>query len=187
MSRSKTSQCLDATDLKRRLEEQIFFARAVRLYMDSGLISPDADSNYTGRKSIRFSEGDVEVLEAVATLRKADFSIADIRTMQSEPGQVKEILEAHKQKLVGDIENKKMILQHLREIEEDTSPTYMEIAEHLRRSASRNHIPKEDSGMHLRDIQEIFKKRKPALIAFALLLVNVEFTNSSLRPYARAA
>ena len=27
--------------------------------------------------------------------------------------------------------------------------------------------------MHLRDIQEIFKKRKPALIAFALLLVNV--------------
>ena len=77
--------------------------RAVRLYMDSGLITPDAESSYTGRKSIRFSESDVEILEAVATLRKADFSIADIRAMQSEPEKVEEILEAHKQGADGEI------------------------------------------------------------------------------------
>ena len=147
--------------------------RAVRLYMDSGLITPDAESSYTGRKSIRFSESDVEILEAVATLRKADFSIADIRAMQSEPEKVEEILEAHKQKLVGDIENKQMILARLREIDGTAVPTYMEIAGHLRRSASLNHIPKEDLSMRWRDVQEIVKKRIPALVAFAVMLVNV--------------
>ncbi len=147
--------------------------RAVRLYMDSGLITPDAESSYTGRKSIRFSESDVEILEAVATLRKADFSIADIRAMQSEPEKVEEILEAHKQKLVGDIENKQMILARLREIDGTAAPTYMEIAGHLRRSASLNHIPKEDLSMRWRDVQEIVKKRIPALVAFAVMLVGI--------------
>jgi DNA-binding transcriptional MerR regulator len=53
--------------------------RAVRLYIENGLLSPRQDSSYAGRKSITFSEEDVEILEVIATLRRAGFSLSDIR------------------------------------------------------------------------------------------------------------
>ncbi len=77
--------------------------RAVRLYIDNGLLSPVEESSYTGRKSIHFSEADVEILDAIATLRKADFSIDDIRDMQLHQDRTHTILDMHKQKLTGDI------------------------------------------------------------------------------------
>ncbi len=49
--------------------------RAVRLYIENGLLSPRQESNYAGRKSIDFSEEDVETLEVIATLRKSGFSL----------------------------------------------------------------------------------------------------------------
>ena len=49
--------------------------RAVRLYIENGLLSPRQDSSYAGRKSITFSEEDVEALEVIATLRRAGFSL----------------------------------------------------------------------------------------------------------------
>ncbi len=54
--------------------------RAVRLYIENGLLSPRQESNYAGRKSIEFSEEDVETLEVIATLRKSGFSLSPIFT-----------------------------------------------------------------------------------------------------------
>ena len=51
--------------------------RAIRLYMESGLVVPKQDYNYMGRRSISFSEEDVRILEAVAILRRAEFFLAD--------------------------------------------------------------------------------------------------------------
>jgi len=148
--------------------------RAVRLYIDNGLLSPLEENSYTGRKSIQFSEKDVEILDAIATLRKADFSIADIRDMQLSPDRVHTILDAHKQKIAGDIENKQRILHMLEKIEStDSSLQYIEIAEQLRQSASRNYVPKEDSNMHIKDFQQIIRHRIPSVAAFALLLIEV--------------
>jgi rod shape-determining protein MreB len=56
--------------------------RAVRLYIENGLLSPNQESSYSGRKSISFSAEDVEILQNIAVLRKAEFSLADIRDMQ---------------------------------------------------------------------------------------------------------
>ncbi len=53
--------------------------RAVRLYIDSGLVDPKRESSYTGRSAIYFEEADIEKLRVVAVLRKAGFSIADIK------------------------------------------------------------------------------------------------------------
>lgn len=148
--------------------------RAVRLYIENGLLSPVEESSYTGRKSIQFSETDVEILDAVATLRKADFSIADIRDMQLYPDRTHTILQMHKQKITGDIQNKQRILQMLEEIDNDNSSLpYTEIAGLLRQSASRNHLPKEDSGMRFKDVQRIIRHRVLSAAAFALLLVGV--------------
>lgn len=147
--------------------------RAVRLYIESGLLQPKEESNYAGRRSIHFSESDIAELEAIATLRRADFSITDIRQMKEHPESIGTILEANKEKLEADIESKKQILQSLISLDSTTETDYKEIAEHLRRSASRNTIPKEDSIMNFKDFQKLIKNRIFSVLAFALLIVGI--------------
>ena len=50
--------------------------RAVRLYIDSGLLSPDKTENYAGRRSFDFSQEDLSRLNRIAALRAVGFSIA---------------------------------------------------------------------------------------------------------------
>ncbi len=145
--------------------------RAVRLYIDNGLLSPSEEHSYTGRKSIQFSENDVAILEVIATLRKADFSISDIRNMQTSPERIHTIIDLHRKRLTGDIENKQRILQVLGEIKDTDSMEYTEIAEMIRRSASSNIVPKEDSIMRFKDFQQFIKHRILSVVAFALLVV----------------
>lgn len=147
--------------------------RAVRLYIDSDLLSPEEEISYTGRKSIQFSEKDVETLEIIATLRKADFSISDIREMQRSPENIQRILDAHKLTLAEEIESKSRILKTLEKADGTVSSDYKKVAELLRRSASRIYIPKEDSAMRFKDLEDSVKRRIPALIAFAILLVGL--------------
>lgn len=147
--------------------------RAVRLYIENGLLFPNEEINYAGRRTIHFSENDVYTLEAIATLRKADFSIVDIREMQETPSNIHSILDLHRQKLAEDIENKQQILQNLSSINVTEPLDYTEIAKSLRKSASRNTLPKEDSRMNFKDFQQIIKNRIYSVIAFALLLIGI--------------
>ena len=66
--------------------------RAIRLYIENGLVAPNVNESYSGRRNIEFSEEDVERLKSISVLRKAGFSIAQIKLMQSEPEKSKEIL-----------------------------------------------------------------------------------------------
>lgn len=61
--------------IKHVMEKTGLTDRAIRLYIENDLVKPECDENYNGRKSIDFSENDVEQLKNIALLRKADFSI----------------------------------------------------------------------------------------------------------------
>ncbi len=65
--------------------------RTVRFYMQKGLISPHGEWR-NGREYSDFSEEDVEMLRAIATLRELSFSIDDILTMQRTPGTIPAIV-----------------------------------------------------------------------------------------------
>ena len=56
--------------------------RAIRLYIENSLVSPSCNENYAGRRNIEFSADDVEALKNVATLRKAGFSINEIKLLK---------------------------------------------------------------------------------------------------------
>ena len=85
--------------MKEVLEQTDLTDRAVRLYMENGLVSPSCSENYAGRKNIEFSEEDVDKLNNIATLRKAGFSISEIKLMGS--GQVRYIMEYNAGSPVG--------------------------------------------------------------------------------------
>lgn len=57
--------------------------RAVRFYVSEGLVTPESQ-NVRGRTYIEFSETDVQTLQAVAVLRKAQFTVAEIVLMQGD-------------------------------------------------------------------------------------------------------
>ena len=61
------------------LEKTGLTDRAVRLYIEHGLITPVTRSSYSGRKNVEFSDGDVEKLCRISLLRKADFSLPQIK------------------------------------------------------------------------------------------------------------
>ena len=147
--------------------------RAVRLYMESGLLTPRQESNYMGRRSFSFDEEDVRVLEAVAILRRADFSIADILQMQRNPESLPDVVAAHQRRLAEEIATKERILGTLKQYDGQVQKDYVRLADAISGSASRNSIPKEDSGMNLKDFTRMIRKRIPALIALVLLLVAV--------------
>lgn len=79
--------------MKEVTEKTNLTERAVRLYIENGLITPSFNESYSGRRNIDFSSDDVEKLKRISVLRKAGFSIAQIKLMQSEPEKCKEVLE----------------------------------------------------------------------------------------------
>ncbi len=57
--------------------------RAIRLYIENGLLAPENQKSHTGRNSFAFTEADIEALQQIALLRKADFSLEQIKALQS--------------------------------------------------------------------------------------------------------
>ena len=147
--------------------------RAVRLYIENGLLSPRQDSSYAGRKSIMFSEEDVETLEVIATLRRAGFSLADIHRMQEDPSCAREVLDGHRDALMEEIEQKQKILQKLSAIPADTPVSCRTIADGIRASASSQTVPKEDSNMSFRELKTLLSRRTTSLLTFVFLLLGV--------------
>ena len=62
--------------------------RAVRYYIEEGLIEPDFTENYLGRRNYEFDEEDVRALKRVAKLRSYDFSVAEIGCMIRSPEKI---------------------------------------------------------------------------------------------------
>ena len=66
--------------------------RAVRLYMEKGLVTPPYTENYNGRKNYDFSPQDIACLQNIALLRRAGFSIAEIQRMQQNTAAIPQVL-----------------------------------------------------------------------------------------------
>ena len=147
--------------------------RAIRLYIESGLVGPKEEWSYTGRRAFSFSEDDVRTLENVATLRRADFSISDIAAMKEKPACIPDIVSRHQRNIKSDIESKQLILSTLEHCDCEGVNDYGEIADAIRSSACKKTLPKEDSGMNWEKIKCIVIKRISAILALVLLLIGL--------------
>ncbi|MBQ3127145.1 MAG: MerR family transcriptional regulator [Clostridia bacterium] len=147
--------------------------RAVRLYIDSGLIAPERVSSYTGRSAIHFSEADVAVLEVVATLRQAGFAIADIKSMMETPEVIPDRIAARRAALADEIAEKEAVLAVLGRLGDAPIADCAALAAHLRASAPEKSVPKEDSGMSFKEIKRVVRGRIPSLVALAAAAVGL--------------
>lgn len=95
--------------MKEVLQQTGLTDRAVRLYIRQGLVCPTQTQSYTGYRHIDFSAQDVSVLRQIALLRRADFSIAEIRSMQQDGSSIPQIVQAYRLREQANGQNKQDI------------------------------------------------------------------------------
>lgn len=130
--------------MKEVIEKTGLTDRAVRLYIDEGLALPDIEESYSGRKSIDFSENDVERLKNVALLRKAGFSIADIKSIVDDNSTAKDIIGKFIEQTENNIAHETEIVKKLKGISFDEAVTLETICESLSATVKEKEVPKED-------------------------------------------
>lgn len=145
--------------------------RAIRLYIDNGLLNPRIEESYSGRKSIDFTEDDIERLNNIAMLRKAGFSISDVKNMVDNNG-IKDIIEKYIVETETEIGYKTEIVEKLKNISFNEEVTIETICNSLSSTVEKTEIPFEDMNL---TAKEIVKKVLSVISASFLLLFSVAF------------
>lgn len=130
--------------IKEVIEKTKLTDRAIRLYIDNGLVFPGIEENYSGRKNIDFSENDVERLNQIALLRKAGFSISDIKTIISDDEKIEEIVTKFIEETDEELKSKTEVLEKLKTISFDEKVSLKILCEKLSPTVGEAQVPQED-------------------------------------------
>ena len=123
--------------------------RAIRLYIENGLVAPSCSENYAGRKNIEFTDDDVVKLRNIATLRKAGFSIGEIKLMLSGKASCRITLEEFIAKTSERIESDKAVLEKLEAVVMTEEISVDTICESLNSVTEEKEVPTEDTQVSL--------------------------------------
>lgn len=123
--------------------------RAVRLYIDNDLIHPDCDVSYSGRKKLDFSESDVQQLSNIAILRKADFSISEIKAILQGGKASKDALVDYIKNVSENIEKNRRILKALEPLQGAEDLTVEMICRQLTCTVAEEKMPVSDMRLSL--------------------------------------
>lgn len=122
--------------------------RAIRLYIDSGLLAPDKTENYAGRRSFDFSEDDVVRLDRIAALRASGFSIAQIREILQNPDCIPSVVSEVTESKEEEQGRGARVLDLLHSLDGEIA-SFDELADRLRGGEVKT-PPAEDSRLRLR-------------------------------------
>lgn len=157
--------------MKEVIERTDLTDRAIRLYIENGLVSPSCSESYAGRKNIEFSVEDVEALKNVATLRKAGFSIAEIKLMSSGQVPCRETLEEFIEKTTAKIESDKAVVEKLEAVISDEKLSIELICESLNSATKEKEIPESDTKLSLTEKIEKYFFILIAVAGFLWLII----------------
>lgn len=159
--------------IKQVIKETGLTDRAIRLYIENDLVKPEYDENYNGRKSIDFSENDIKQLKNIALLRKAGFSIQEIKSLQmgGEIAQqtVKEYINRTNEKIQFNSE----IIEKIGSLIDDKNVTVEIICERLSSNLINEKVPAEDMELPTR---EKVKRTICMVISIFGMTISVLFT-----------
>lgn len=142
--------------------------KAIRLYIENGLVAPSIDESYSGRKSIEFSDDDVERLSNIALLRKAGFSIADIKEIIESDEKAKNVVKRFIEETENNIQHETEIIEKLRSIPAENGISMKTICESLSKAVEKKQVPKED--MKLSALERTIRGFFCALGGFGMLV-----------------
>jgi len=118
--------------------------RTIRYYIEQNLIAPNYTENYLGRRTFDFTEADIEELNNIATLRKFDFTIEEIREIILSPENSKVIINNVKKRISESIAENDKKLSALIRLDNEKIYTASELAEQLTHYSTAVSMPKEN-------------------------------------------
>lgn len=131
--------------IKEVIEQTGLTDRAIRLYIEDGLVFPKTEESYNGRKNIDFSESDTGRLKNIAVMRKAGFSIADIKEMFDDTASVTKIVSRFIEDTENGIDRQRKVVNALKSVTLDENAGVEAVCAALSEKVQDEKLPKEDT------------------------------------------
>lgn len=154
--------------MKEVLERTGLTDRAVRLYIANDLVAPECSRGYTGRNNYDFSEGDVEALQKIALLRKADFSIEQIKALQQGGEGAKEALSQYLKDKREEYHRDGLILEALAGLPGEEIPNLDELCRRLTEGFREKKVPQAD-------LKPTWKERLESIFFLTVSFLGAQF------------
>ena len=126
--------------------------KTIRYYESRGLVVPDMEER-NGRQWRDYSESHVELLKAVATLRRACFHVEEIDAIQKDPGCIPETLHTVRERVEETYEALLRLRETLKTA--DAAPDLLSLAELLSEAAEPLSLPAPDVKFNFRQFDKL--------------------------------
>ena len=136
--------------------------KTIRFYEAQGLLDPDK-TEQNGREYRTYSHEDVEQLLQIATLRRARFSVEEIRRIQETPQETTAIFRAYRERLRAEQQDLEQVLAVADAIGQAELPSAEALIGRMATVASAMSLPAADIHPHFRyidDLEELMNMRK---------------------------
>ena len=131
--------------------------KTIRFYESAGLVVPSSDK-INGRSFRDYSETDIIHLNEIAALRKARFSIEEIKQMQTEPQRVQEIFNGYYDRMRQEKSELDKLLTVLDSISGHTFESKTELVHEILDVTEELSLPFVDIHPHFRYIDALEEK-----------------------------
>ena len=142
----------DKMKIKAVCEETGLTDRAVRYYIDEGLIKPEFTENYVGRRSYDFSFEDISLLSDISTLRKFGFTVAEVKDIILDPRSSVSVIQKVRERKYYDIQNNAAAITALENMDFTKPYTVPQLAAELENFTRFAPLPAEDDRLSNRTV-----------------------------------
>lgn len=157
--------------------------RAVRFYIEEGLVSPAYTENYLGRRSFDFTEEDAAHLTSIATLRKFGFTVEEIRRMIADPQEIRGIIGDVQARKEASVQQESSNLAALARLEADRDYTVAELAQALNEPVREVTAPEERRHSWATWLESFVTNAAMLLVALLPVLAVAEGIRFGLQQY----
>lgn len=128
--------------------------KTIRFYESEGLLNPEKVWK-NGREYRDYSEADVQRLEKIAALRRARFSVEEVRHIQAVPADIPEIFDTYRRRLQQDQQDLTAILAIVNNISCEVLTDEDTLIEKMAPATNGLPLPAVDLDPHFRYLDEL--------------------------------
>ena len=128
--------------------------KTIRYYEAEGLLSPEKQWQ-NGREYRNYSEADIQRLTKIAALRRARFSVEEIRHIHEVPGDIPEIFQSYRRRLQQEQVDLSAILAVINNITSETLTSEETLISQMKPATVGLPLPAVDLDPHFRYLDEI--------------------------------
>lgn len=154
--------------IKEVIEKTGLTDRAIRLYIENGLVTPENQKSYTGRNNYHFTQEDIDCLEQIAILRKADFSLEQIKTLLSGGEAARDVLLEYLSEKQKAVAIGQKIVEALKIFSEEETVTAEKVCSRIQESIENTPLPEADKKETKGERIEKWLMRIPSVIILVI-------------------